>query len=129
MIRMFQNYVARDSKNLGEYVSPCGKNRTTLLSSRRQKPSLTNMLTSTAMEWTAAMALMMNLLTCWDTSRGIGRELKAYVKNIKFIDILCSVNCILICSEIDRLCDLVVRVLGYRSGGPGSIPGTTRKKK
>jgi hypothetical protein len=24
---------------------------------------------------------------------------------------------------------LVVRVLGYRSGGPGSIPGTTRKTK
>jgi hypothetical protein len=23
----------------------------------------------------------------------------------------------------------VVRVVGYRSGGPGSIPGTTRKKK
>jgi hypothetical protein len=28
----------------------------------------------------------------------------------------------------DRLCGLVVRDLGYRSGGPGSIPGTTRKK-
>jgi hypothetical protein len=28
----------------------------------------------------------------------------------------------------DRLCGLVVRALGYRSGGPGSIPGTTRKK-
>jgi hypothetical protein len=28
----------------------------------------------------------------------------------------------------DRLCGLVVRVLGYTSGGPGSIPGTTRKK-
>jgi hypothetical protein len=28
----------------------------------------------------------------------------------------------------DRLCGLVVRVLGYRSGGPGSIPGTTREK-
>jgi hypothetical protein len=28
----------------------------------------------------------------------------------------------------DRLCGLVVRVLGYRSGGPWSIPGTTRKK-
>jgi hypothetical protein len=27
------------------------------------------------------------------------------------------------------ICGLVVRVLGYRSGGPGSIPGTTRKKK
>jgi hypothetical protein len=33
---------------------------------------------------------------------------------------------------VDRLCGLVVRVLGYRFGGPGSIPGTTRfseKKK
>jgi hypothetical protein len=33
---------------------------------------------------------------------------------------------------MDRLCGLVVRVLGYRSGGPGSIPGTIRfseKKK
>jgi hypothetical protein len=29
---------------------------------------------------------------------------------------------------VDRLCGLGVRVLGYRSGGPGSIPGTTRKK-
>jgi hypothetical protein len=28
-----------------------------------------------------------------------------------------------------RLCGLVIRVLGYRSGGPGSIPGTTIKKK
>jgi hypothetical protein len=30
--------------------------------------------------------------------------------------------------SLDRLCGLVVRVLGYRSGSPGSIPGTTRKK-
>jgi hypothetical protein len=30
--------------------------------------------------------------------------------------------------NIDRPCGLVVRVLGYRSGGPGSIPGTTNKK-
>jgi hypothetical protein len=28
----------------------------------------------------------------------------------------------------NRLCGLVVRVLGYRSGGPGSIPGTIRNK-
>jgi hypothetical protein len=33
-----------------------------------------------------------------------------------------------ILSEYDRLCGIVVRALGYRSGGPGSIPGTTRKK-
>jgi hypothetical protein len=31
-------------------------------------------------------------------------------------------------NKYDGLCGLVVRVLGYRSGGPGSIPGTTRKK-
>jgi hypothetical protein len=30
--------------------------------------------------------------------------------------------------NVDRLCGLVVRVLGYRSGGPRSIPGTTKKK-
>jgi hypothetical protein len=29
---------------------------------------------------------------------------------------------------LDCLCGLVVGVLGYRSGGPDSIPGTTRKK-
>jgi hypothetical protein len=28
----------------------------------------------------------------------------------------------------DRLCGLVFRVPAYRSGGPGLIPGTTRKK-
>jgi hypothetical protein len=31
--------------------------------------------------------------------------------------------------EYGRLCGLVVSVLGYRSGDPGSIPGTTMKKK
>jgi hypothetical protein len=31
-----------------------------------------------------------------------------------------------LCAFWDRLRGLVVRVLGYRSGGPGSIPGTTR---
>jgi hypothetical protein len=36
---------------------------------------------------------------------------------------------IIIDEIMDRLCGLVVRVLGYRSGGPGSIPGTTRRKK
>jgi hypothetical protein len=30
--------------------------------------------------------------------------------------------------DTDRLCGLVVRVLGYRFGGPGSIPGTNKKK-
>jgi hypothetical protein len=32
-------------------------------------------------------------------------------------------------TTIDRLCGLVVRVIGYRSGGPGSIPGIIKKKK
>jgi hypothetical protein len=30
--------------------------------------------------------------------------------------------------DVNRLCGLVVRVLGYGSGGSGSIPGTTRKR-
>jgi hypothetical protein len=38
-------------------------------------------------------------------------------------------NAPLVVYTFDRLCGLVVRVLGYRSGGPGSIPGTTKKKK
>jgi hypothetical protein len=29
-------------------------------------------------------------------------------------------------AKYGRLCGLVVRVLGYRFGGPGSIPGTIR---
>jgi hypothetical protein len=31
--------------------------------------------------------------------------------------------------KVDRLYSLVISVPGYRSRGPGSIPGTTRKKK
>jgi hypothetical protein len=30
--------------------------------------------------------------------------------------------------EVDRLCGLVVRVLGYRYGGPGSISALPEKK-
>jgi hypothetical protein len=39
------------------------------------------------------------------------------------------IHCFVHGSDFDHLCGLVVRVLGYRSGGPGSIPGTTRKIK
>jgi hypothetical protein len=45
-------------------------------------------------------------------------------------DTLLLRNCFLAAVVLsDRLCGLVVRVLGYTSGGPGSIPGTARKKK
>jgi hypothetical protein len=47
---------------------------------------------------------------------------------LKYDDIFVNII-IIITIIIDHLCGLVVRVLGYRSGGPGSIPGTTRKKK
>jgi hypothetical protein len=36
---------------------------------------------------------------------------------------ICFLFCVCVCS---RLCGLVVRVPGYRSRGPGSIPGSTR---
>jgi hypothetical protein len=39
-----------------------------------------------------------------------------------------ELNLHIVCRRKDRLCGLVVRVLSYRSGGPGSIPGTIRKK-
>jgi hypothetical protein len=42
--------------------------------------------------------------------------------------LLNGVNVLVWFVSIGRLCGLVVRVLGYRSGGPSSIPGTTRKK-
>jgi hypothetical protein len=45
-----------------------------------------------------------------------------YSAYIRFIQILC----LKMQHLIDRLCGLVAGVLGYRSGGPGSIPGTTR---
>jgi hypothetical protein len=40
-----------------------------------------------------------------------------------------QINLLLLPDVPDRLCGLVVRALGYRSGGPGSIPGTTKEKK
>jgi hypothetical protein len=40
----------------------------------------------------------------------------------------CELNSCMLCRRKVRLCGLVGRDLGYRSGGPGSIPGTTRKK-
>jgi hypothetical protein len=44
-------------------------------------------------------------------------------------DTLLSIHLIRTGFAVDRLCGLVVRVLGYRSGGPVSIHGTTKKKK
>jgi hypothetical protein len=44
------------------------------------------------------------------------------------MDVLDAVHYYLCAEVCDRLCGLVVRVLGYRFGGAGSIPGTTRKK-
>jgi hypothetical protein len=48
------------------------------------------------------------------------------VTAVQTLNATCLCTCFVLC---DRLCGLVVRVLGYRSGGSGSIPGTTRKKK
>jgi hypothetical protein len=76
--------------------------------------------------------------------RQVKREIKSML--ITFFDIkrivrkefsLCSekrsLNCLSDYMEVQslvfKLCGLVVTVLGYRSGGPGLIPGTMRKKK
>jgi hypothetical protein len=53
----------------------------------------------------------------------------SYLKRIRYkLQNWSSVLIILVYAISDRLCDLVVTVLGHRSGGPGSIPDTTRKK-
>jgi hypothetical protein len=57
-------------------------------------------------------------------------RLFTYSYSLVFILFICSSPLFLqCCYPHDRLCGLVFRVLGYKSGGPGSIPGTTRKKK
>jgi hypothetical protein len=48
------------------------------------------------------------------------------LQSARLLIILLQLTCVTLMG--DRLCGLVVRVLGYRSGGTGSIPGTTRKK-
>jgi hypothetical protein len=51
-----------------------------------------------------------------------------YVTTEEFSDRFYVEYCIvlLLAIVLVRLCGLVVRVPGYRSRGPGSIPGTTR---
>jgi hypothetical protein len=45
-----------------------------------------------------------------------------------FLELLILCIYFLIGNMVDRLYGLVVRVLGYRSGGLGSIPATTKEK-
>jgi hypothetical protein len=70
--------------------------------------------------------------------RGNTLHVSVYISVYLFVFIflylyfLISHSIINLCSYLRsfyRLCGLVVRVLGYRSGGPGLIPGTTGKKK
>jgi hypothetical protein len=70
--------------------------------------------------------------------RDVSAKITLYVETKNYKTGICNRYCIpgdisqmkmMECTSLDRLCGLVVRVLGYRSGGPGSIPGTSRKKK
>jgi hypothetical protein len=44
-------------------------------------------------------------------------------------DVTCRPQVMIVSITKRELCGLVVRGIGYRSGGPGSIPGTTKKKE
>jgi hypothetical protein len=56
-------------------------------------------------------------------------EKSSYVFSVpEFESQYCKEFSLLIIVQTDRHCGLVVRVLDYRSGGPGSISGTTKKK-
>jgi hypothetical protein len=75
-------------------------------------------------------------LVCWPRHRrwkfqtniaGDKRFSWSRLQKIKYLFSSCRVqNIIFSCLPDDRLCGLVVRVLGYRFGGQSSIPGTTR---
>jgi hypothetical protein len=47
---------------------------------------------------------------------------------VSYFPFLYRISIIFILAVNDRLYGLVVRVLDYRSRGPGLIPGTTKKK-
>jgi hypothetical protein len=68
-------------------------------------------------------------------------KLNFFLNTLSLFELVCSFICVFLPSlferpthfntngeKCDRLCGLVVRVLGYRSGGPGLTPGTTKEK-
>jgi hypothetical protein len=79
---------------------------------------------------------------CWPNHDPVHLTRCIFLINSKKIHALQNINMLYICLQDkdieetrelenvrllkDRLCGLVVRVLGYRSRGPGSIPGTTK---
>jgi hypothetical protein len=61
------------------------------------------------------------------STREATANLTTFLVAIKVLCFLNNVTC-RITVTVDLPFGRVVRVLGYRSGDPGSIPGTTRKK-
>jgi hypothetical protein len=74
----------------------------------------------------SCMIFLVTFLGIWPPLWSSGQS--SWLLNGGLFCLLWGTNWIYICyvEESDRLGGLVVRVLGYRSGGPGSIPGTTR---
>jgi hypothetical protein len=68
-----------------------------------------------------------SLITACDSSEPLAAVLSSNPKGVVLPDMRRRNNTVNIATG-DGLCGLVVGVLGYRSGGPGSILGTTRKK-
>jgi hypothetical protein len=68
-----------------------------------------------------ALILRKSLKICFTVSYEATHVLPDAMSNNRYIP-GCNV-------KWDRFCGLVVRVLGYSSGGPGSIPDTTKKKR
>jgi hypothetical protein len=77
--------------------------------------------------WLSPCYLNFGFLWC-DRLCGLVARVPGYTTEMYCASLRYKLNLYMLVEESDRLCGLVVRVLGYRSGGPGSIPGTTRKK-
>jgi hypothetical protein len=118
---MAEDYMQRESHGKSESLGKLRRKNVTLLDSSEV---ITTCTASGNMEWHGTVT--------WDRNKGkleflnktecislVHRTVALYSRGSNWM----------IRESSDRLCGLVVRVLGYKSGGPGSISGTTGKKK
>jgi hypothetical protein len=67
-----------------------------------------------------------SLQPCNIDARFLSRSKPTWTRMLNYVCKWMTLLLILLMLSYDRLCGIVVRVPGYRSRGPGSIPGATR---
>jgi hypothetical protein len=99
----------------------------TALSHCRYRPNFTNItITISGINHCTVFYLKTRCFGEWILSPSSGRTYSD--EQMEKSDLLNTGHFFRKVASTDRLCGLVVRVLGYRFGGLGSILGTTKKK-